>query len=105
MRRNGPFYIPKYSGMGMDCWDNGCDLEDSKSACSENEFSGQLARINSQFESSQVGKLLKAFGTFKPMKDQKTYYWFYNALTENKVNTWDSTYTWDDGAATNFTNW
>jgi hypothetical protein len=91
--------------MGMDCWDNGCDLEDSKSACSENEFSGQLARINSQFESSQVGKLLKAFGTFKPMKDQKTYYWFYNALTENKVNTWDSTYTWDDGAATNFTNW
>ena len=100
--------------MGMYCWDNGCDLEDAKSACSENEWGqqgsyngnfGQLARINSPFENNQVGKLLEVFGKFEPFKDKKTYYWFYNALKENKVNTWDSTYTWDDGMTTNFTNW
>ena len=92
--------------MGMYCWDNGCDLEDAQSACTDNEGQwGELARINSPFENYQVGKLLEAFGPFKPYEDQKTYYWFYNALKENKVNTWDSTYTWDNGVATNFTNW
>ena len=108
VRRNGPFYIPQYSGMGMYCWDNGCDLEDAKSACSEGYdggYYGQLARINSPFENNQVGKLLEVFGKFEPFKDQKTHYWFYNALKENKVNTWDSTYTWGDGMTTNFTNW
>ena len=103
VRNYGPFFIPKYHGMGKQCWEKGCDAQEAEEMCQKSN--GKLAMINSKFENYQVGKLLKPFGKFKPWEDTKTYFWFYNSLKENKINFWDSTYTWLDGREANFTNW
>ena len=113
VRRNGPFFIPKYTGEGFDCWDNGCNFKMAEEACRDNLGQyGQLATINSTLENYQIGQLLRKFGSFAPWKeDLKTYYWFYNALKEEKIKGRESIYTWktsswrSDGMKTNFTNW
>ena len=111
VRRVGPFFIPKYQGNAFECWEDGCDFEASQLACRSDSGSyqgtwGQLATINTPFENSQVRNLLKVFGKFDPSPvEAKTFYWFYNALKENKINNWDSTYTWPEGNIANFTNW
>ena len=91
--------------MGMSCWEKGCNFDTSEMVCSDPDYYGQLARINSKEENIQVAKLLQSFGKFEPDKESKTYYWFFNALKEKKINVWDSNYTWPDDKETNFTNW
>ena len=92
--------------MGMSCWEKGCDVDTSEMVCSDDMNNpGRLAKINSQSENIAVGKLLRSFGKFNPGEESKTYYWFFNSLRENKINIWDSNYTWSDGKETNFTNW
>ena len=90
----------------MSCWEKGCDVDTSEMVCSDDMNNpGRLAKINSQSENIAVGKLLRSFGKFNPWEESKTYYWFFNSLRENKINIWDSNYTWSDGKETNFTNW
>ena len=118
-RKSGPFFIPKYTGMGKSCWEKGCNFEQSQEFCETADYSyGKLARINSPTENYLVGQLvnnLNGFGPFDPSKrpkQAKTYYWFYNALYEDKSSS-PSTYRWptqwpsqpQDQTVTNYTNW
>ena len=108
VRSYGPFFIPKYQGMGKQCWEKGCDKKEAEDMCEksvETSNQGKLAIIDTKFENYQVGKLLRPFGKFNPWEDTKTYFWFYNSLKEEKINFWDSTYTWLNGREANFTNW
>ena len=89
--------------MGRQCWEKGCDRKEAEDMC--NTQNGGLAIIDTIVENRQIGKLLKPFGKFNPWEDTKTYFWFYNSLKEEKVDFWDSTYTWLNGKKANFTNW
>ena len=89
--------------MGRQCWEKGCDRKEAEDMC--NTQNGGLAIIDTIVENRQIGKLLKPFGKFNPWEDTKTYFWFYNSLKEEKVDFWDSTYTWLNGKEANFTNW
>ena len=96
--RLGSYFLPDYEGLGRNCWDKGCDYNDSLKTCKEG--GGSLAIIRNRNDSKLIHQLLDKLGTTDPLYIGDSFQ-FYIGLKEKS----NDCYMWEDGSEPAFFNW
>lgn len=98
--RLGPYFLPKYEGLGQNCWDEGCDYNDSLKVC--RDAGGTIAKIQNRRDNQMIHWLFDKLGLGQIGPGSAgDFFMFYIGLKEMG----NDYYMWEDGSEPTFFNW
>ena len=96
--RLGHYFLPKYEGLGRNCWDRGCNYNESSEVCRAS--GGTIAKVRNRHDNQMIHGLLDKLGTSNPdyIGDSFQFYIGLKAMGNDY-------YRWEDGSDPTFFNW